>query len=221
MYDVCVRTGPYQSLKHIQIERRKCASNYTVFGRLRGHQFDASRREGRKLQENSEHTCDMQFLAISAKERTAVGKEDLLTSRLWVTKGREFDKVVDRKNAWMGQKKSVTASMTSFPLFWGLVLIGPVLHLPTREGKCFFVFNKHKRLRNTQKKLDSSTTARITHWMKSFEQDVSGSSMVTESLKATAFQQDVCQSPQWWTSILYIDYIHYVSRYNNVILDQK
>ena len=100
-------------------------------------------------------------------------------------------------------------SRTFWRLYWS---VGTV---PTSMKG--IVLNKHKVLHFF---FDSSTTARIKHWMKEFQQDVSDSSMVIESLKA--LNSGISTRRVSHCSILCsVDYINYVWLHNNVISDQK
>ena len=109
----------------IQIDRRKRTAYCTVFGDLHGHQFDAIGRVGSKLPENSEHvTCSISRLARRhARHARQWGRKRCachVTPRLRVTKGRELDKVLNRKHAWIGQEKEEYQAWC-FPHFFGAV----------------------------------------------------------------------------------------------------
>lgn len=90
----------------IQIDRRKCTVYFTVFGGLHGHQFDASRPKGRKLQANSDVTCSISRLARRHARQWGRKTSACHVIAWLVAKGREINTAVDRKYAWMDRQKA-------------------------------------------------------------------------------------------------------------------
>ena len=157
----------------MQIDRRKDAAYLTVFDGLHGNQFDASDlMRGKK---NLWKILNM-WHAVSRYQHdgTHGSGEGRKGPAMWPP-GYELQEGGSLTRHWIENTRrwDRKTRLTSM-IYWSV-------------GCCTYLLKKVclKRAQNIAiHKLDSSTEARIKRWIKQFQQDVSGSSMVTESLKS-------------------------------------
>ena len=128
-----VRSGRDPSLKQVhrytnwpQKAPRSLPQHIILVGCMNAHQFDARRRQRRKL--NSEHvTCSFSRLEEGTHGSGEERGVRATWPRIWVTKGRDIDKSNSQKIRVDGKEKKTQAWMNSF-LHFRCVLIGWVMY---------------------------------------------------------------------------------------------
>ena len=176
MYGVCVRKCPYQSLKQRHQYANWPQKGRRVFNCVWWVAWKPVRREWFDAREKNLWKILNMWHAVSRYQHdgTHGSGEGRNGPAMWPP-GYELQEGGSLTRHWIENTRrwDRKTRLTSM-IYWSV-------------GCCTYLLKKVclKRAQNIAiHKLDSSTEARIKRWLKQFQQDVSGSSMVTESLKS-------------------------------------